>query len=65
MKCALLHCAWTEDAGPNYRTVGNILLSHLINADLYYDETSRPIEDQGPLDAFMAHLRSQNNASRV
>ncbi|MEL7153039.1 MAG: D-cysteine desulfhydrase family protein [Pseudomonadota bacterium] len=61
MKCALLHCAWTEDAGPNYRIVGNILLSHLMHADLYYDETPRPIEDQGPLDAFMAHLRSQGH----
>ncbi len=27
LKCALLHCAWTKDAGPNYRQVGNILLN--------------------------------------
>lgn len=58
MKCALLHCAWTQDAGPNYRKVGNILLSNLMGAELYLDETERPIEDQGPLDEFMAHLRS-------
>ena len=56
LKCALLHCAWTRDAGPNYRKVGNILLSHLMGADLYVDETERPIEDQGPLAAFMARL---------
>ena len=61
MKCALLHCAWTKDAGPNYRRVGNILLSHLMGAELYIDETERPIEDQGPLEEFMAHLRSQGH----
>ena len=61
MKCALLHCAWTKDAGPNYRKVGNILLSHLMGAELYIDETERPIEDQGPLEEFMAHLRSNGH----
>lgn len=59
MKCALLHNAWTKDAGPAYRQVGNILLSHMMGADLYVDETPRPIEDQGPLDEFMALLTSQ------
>lgn len=61
LKCALLHCAWTRDAGPNYRKVGNILLSHLMGADLYVDETERPIEDQGPLAAFMARLTAQGH----
>ncbi|MGB0505366.1 MAG: 1-aminocyclopropane-1-carboxylate deaminase/D-cysteine desulfhydrase [Pikeienuella sp.] len=61
MKCALLHCAWTKDAGPNYRHVGNILLSHMMDAELYIDETERPIEDQGPLQEFMAHLRAQGH----
>jgi len=61
MKCALLHCAWTKDAGPNYRSVGNILLSSLMGAELYIDETPRPIEDQGPLEEFMEHLRSQGH----
>lgn len=61
LKCALLHCAWTKDAGPNYRRVGNILLSHLMGAELYVDETARPIEDQGPLDEFVAHLKSQGH----
>ena len=58
LKCALLHCAWTKDASPQYRSVGNVLISHLAGADLYLDETERPIEDQGPLDEFMAHLES-------
>lgn len=61
LKCALLHCAWTKDAGPNYRTVGNVLLSHMMGADLYIEETERPIEDQGPLEEFIAHLEGQGH----
>lgn len=61
LKCALLHCAWTKDAGANYRSVGNILLSNIMGADLYLDETERPIEDQGPLAEFMTHLRSKGH----
>lgn len=61
LKCALLHCAWTKDASPVYRKVGNILLSHMMGAELYVDETERPIEDQGPLQEFMAHLRQQGH----
>ena len=56
LNCALLHFGWTEDAGPHYRTVGNILLSHTMGAELYVDETPRPIEDQGPLEEFCEHL---------
>ena len=62
LKCALLHCAWTKDAGPVYRQVGNVLMSHLMAADLYIDETERPIEDQGPLEEFMTLLKSQGHA---
>lgn len=61
LKCALLHCAWTQDAGPHYRTVGNVLLSHLMGADLYIEETERPIEDQGPLEEFITHLKGQGH----
>ncbi|MGI9415603.1 MAG: 1-aminocyclopropane-1-carboxylate deaminase/D-cysteine desulfhydrase [Hyphomicrobiales bacterium] len=61
LKCALLHCAWTKDAGPAYRQVGNVLLSHLMGADLYVDESERPIEDQGPLEEFMAQLKAQGH----
>jgi len=61
LKCALLHCAWTRDAGPNYRSVGNVLLSHLMGAELYVDETERPIEDQGPLKEFIRRLQSDGH----
>lgn len=61
LKCALMHCAWTKDAGPHYREIGNILLSSLMDAELYVDETVRPIEDQGPLEEFMSYLTEQGN----
>ncbi len=61
LKCALLHFGWTEDAGPIYRQTGNILLSSLMGADLYLDETVRPIEDQSPLVDFVEKLRSQGH----
>lgn len=61
LKCALLHCAWTKDASPQYRAVGNVLISFLTGADLYVDETKRPIEDQGPLDEFIALLKKQGH----
>ncbi|MEM7563050.1 MAG: pyridoxal-phosphate dependent enzyme [Pseudomonadota bacterium] len=61
LKCALLHCAWTKDAGSQYRKVGNVLLSHLMGAELYVDETERPIEDQGPLDEFIKKLEAQGH----
>ena len=58
LKCALLHFGWTEDAGPVYREVGNLLLSSLMGAQLFVDDTPRPIEDQGPLNEFCKHLES-------
>ncbi len=61
LKCALLHFAWTQDAGPHYRAVGNILLSHTMGAQLYVDETPRPIEDQGPLEEFCEQLRARGH----
>ena len=62
LKCSLLHFAWTKDAGPMYRRTGNILLSSLMGADLYLDETPRPIEDQGPLAEFGEQLRLAGHA---
>lgn len=61
MKCALLHCHWTNDAGPLYRKVGNILLSSILGAELYINEENRPIEDQGPLSAFVEFLRKNGH----
>ncbi len=57
LKCALLHFGWTKDAGPQYRQSGNILLSSLMGAELYLDETERPIEDQSPLLEFFENLK--------
>jgi 1-aminocyclopropane-1-carboxylate deaminase len=57
LKCALLHFGWTKDAGPLYRQSGNILLSSLMGAELYLDETERPIEDQSPLLEFFENLK--------
>ena len=59
LQCSLLHCAWTRDAGPGYRQVGNILLSSILSAELYLDERDRPIEDQRPLEGLVERLRRQ------
>ncbi len=65
LKCALLHCRWTKDAGSGYRAVGNVLLSHIMGADLYFEHTERPIEDQGPLIEFASHLKNQGHKPYV
>jgi 1-aminocyclopropane-1-carboxylate deaminase len=59
LECALLHCCWTEDAGSYYRSVGNILLSSILGAQLFLDDAPRPIEDSGPLAALCQHLRER------
>lgn len=61
LKCALLHFGWADDAGPLYRQTGNLLLSSVMGADLYLDETKRPIEDQRPLLDFFARLEQQGH----
>lgn len=65
LRCALLHCGWTKDAGPAYRQVGNILLSSMMGADLYADGTDRPIEDQGGLDELAEYLRARGQRPYV
>lgn len=65
MRCALLHCDWTTDAGPTYRQVGNILLSSLMGAELYTDNRRRPIEDEGPLHELATYLRERGHAPYV
>ena len=59
LKCALMHCAWTRDAGPGYRQVGNILLSNILGAELYLDDRERSIEDKSPLEDLAEHLCRQ------
>lgn len=61
LKCALMHCGWTKDAGPNYRKVGNIFMSNLFGADLYLDDQERPIEDQGPMEEFVNYLKARGH----
>lgn len=61
LKCALLHFAWTEDSGPLYRQTGNLLLSSMMGAELFVDETARPIEDQSPLNDFCDRLRKSGH----
>jgi 1-aminocyclopropane-1-carboxylate deaminase len=65
LRCALLHCGWTKDAGPAYRQVGNILLSSMMGADLYADGTERPIEDKGGLDELAEYLRGRGRIPYV
>jgi 1-aminocyclopropane-1-carboxylate deaminase len=59
LRCALLHSGWTRDAGEYYRRTGNILLSHLMGAELYVDETPRPIDDQSPLEHLTRKLEKE------
>lgn len=61
MKCALMHYRWTEEAGPYYKKVGNILLSSLAGAEIYYDDKIRTLEDKGPLKEFTEYLREQGH----
>ena len=55
----MLHCGWTRDAGPGYRQVGNILLSSILGAELFFDDRERHIEDKTPLASLVEHLRHQ------
>jgi 1-aminocyclopropane-1-carboxylate deaminase len=57
LRCALLHNGWAPPPGPQYRSVGNILLSGILGADLYVDDADRDIEDPGQLAALADHLR--------
>jgi len=61
MKCALLHFGWTEDAGPHYRKVGNILISSLMGPELFVDDKQRPIEDQSPLTSFCQEMENKGH----
>src|SRR6478735_10548835 len=45
LRCVLLHNGWAPPPGPHYRTVGNALLSDLLGAEMYADDTPRHIDD--------------------
>ncbi len=59
LRCALLHNGWAPRPGPHHRSVGNLLLSGLMGAELYLDEAGRHIDDPGELDALTDRLREQ------
>ena len=61
MKCVLLYCNWTKDAGPYYRKNGNVLLSNLMGAQLFYDEEYRPIDDNGPMEKLKEYLEAEGH----
>ena len=61
LRCVLLHNAWAPPPGPDYRRVGNLLLSGLLGAELYYDPVERHIDDAGHLEALIAHLGAQGH----
>jgi 1-aminocyclopropane-1-carboxylate deaminase len=57
LRCVLLHNGWAPAPGPAYRGVGNVLLSDLLGAELYADDTPRHIDDPGRIDELVEHLR--------
>jgi 1-aminocyclopropane-1-carboxylate deaminase len=65
LKCALLHNGWAPDVAPYFRKVGNLLLSRIIGAELYVDETPRAIGDDGQLDAVATYLQGQGRRPYV
>ncbi len=59
LRCVLLHNGWAPAPGPGYRSVGNVLLSDLLGAELYADDTPRPIDDPGRIDELVDWLRAE------
>jgi 1-aminocyclopropane-1-carboxylate deaminase len=57
--CTLLHNGWTSDAGDGYRRVGNILYSDLLGAELFVDDTERPVGESGRLAQLCGRLREE------
>jgi 1-aminocyclopropane-1-carboxylate deaminase len=65
LDCVLLHNNWVPATGPSYQRVGNILLSDLLGARLYYDPTERAVGDEGDLEALAARLRADGQVPYV
>jgi 1-aminocyclopropane-1-carboxylate deaminase len=59
LDCVLLHNNWVPKPGDPYRRVGNILLSDMLGARLYYDATERVVGDEGGLEALGEQLRAE------
>jgi 1-aminocyclopropane-1-carboxylate deaminase len=58
LDCVLLHNNWVKPPGGYYQSVGNLLLSDLLGARLYYDAAERAVGDEGKLAALVGHLRA-------
>lgn len=65
LDCALLHNAWVPEPGDPYRRAGNVLLSELLGATLFLDETERPVGDPGQLEALGQRLRDEGRRPYV
>lgn len=59
LECVLLHNNWAPPAGDQYRLVGNVLLSGVLGASLYYDPVERRIGDDGLLTELVERLRTE------
>ncbi len=59
LDCVLLHNNWVPASGSYYNLVGNVLLSDLLGAQLYYDAADRVIGDEGHLETLVEHLRRE------
>lgn len=65
LDCALLYNRWVPEPDALYRQVGNVLLSDLLGARLYFDETERRVGDPGQLDALAVRLRAEGRRPYV
>jgi 1-aminocyclopropane-1-carboxylate deaminase len=65
LDCVLLHNNWVPATGSSYRRVGNVLLSDLLGAHLYYDPAERAVGDEGKLGALAEHLRTEGHVPYV
>jgi 1-aminocyclopropane-1-carboxylate deaminase len=63
--CVLLHNNWVPPPGSSYQRVGNLLLSDLLGARLYYDATERAVGDEGELEALVGSLRAEGEIPYV
>jgi 1-aminocyclopropane-1-carboxylate deaminase len=59
LRCVLLHNGWAPAPGPAHRSVGNVLLSDLLGAELYADDTPRHIDDPGRIAELVDWLRGE------
>ncbi len=59
LRCVLLHNGWAPEPGPAYRDVGNVLLSDVLGAELYADDTPRHIDDPGRIAELVEWLRGE------